>query len=156
MDDLPFLLALWSDQRVARTLGGPRSDEQIRCVLGEAIQHWQVHGFGRWIIRCDGVPLGTVKLAYCRVLGREEVELGYALVPGAWGHGYATEAGAGALSFAKDVTALAEVVAFALKSNLPSLAVMERLGLRRQVHLDLPAGPHWLYRKNLTRGTREA
>jgi hypothetical protein len=51
---------------------------------------------------------------------------------------------------------LAEVVAFALKSNLPSLAVMERLGFRRQAHLDLPAGPHWLYRKNLTRGTRGA
>jgi [ribosomal protein S5]-alanine N-acetyltransferase len=77
------------------------------------------------------------------------VELGYALVPGAWGRGYATEAGAGALSFGREITALTEVIAVALKSNAASLAVMERLGFARQSALDLPAGPHWLYRKDL-------
>jgi RimJ/RimL family protein N-acetyltransferase len=147
--DLPFLAALWSDERVARTLGGPRSFRQVERVLDEELRHWQVHGFGRWIIRRAGLPLGTVKLATCHVRGRDEVELGYALVTGAWGQGYATEAGAGALSFGSDVAALTEVIAVALKSNAASLAVMERLGFMRQSELDLPAGPHWLYRKNL-------
>ena len=145
--DLPFLVALWSDTRVVRMLSGPRSVEQVERMLDEAIRHWQVHGFGRWVIRRAGVPLGTVKLAACRVLGRDEVELGYALVPGAWGHGYATEASGGALSFARNVAALSEVVAFALKVNAASLAVMERLGFIRQAQIDRPRGPHWLYRK---------
>jgi RimJ/RimL family protein N-acetyltransferase len=125
-------------------------------MLDEAIRHWQARGFGRWVIRRADMPVGTVKLATCPVLGHGEVELGYALVPGAWGHGYATEAGAGALSFAQDVAALREVVAFALKSNAPSFAVLDRLGFTREAHLDRPAGPHWLYRKNLTEGTRQA
>jgi len=81
--DLPFLVGLWSDTRVVRMLGGPRSVEQVERMLDEAIRHWQVHGFGRWVIRRAGVPLGTVKLATCRVLGRDEVELGCALAPGA-------------------------------------------------------------------------
>ena len=95
--DLPFQLALWSDSRVARTLGGPRNAEQVERALGEAIWHWHSYGFGRWILRRDGAAVGTVKLAHCDVLARAEVELGYALLPGAWGHGYGTEAGAGAL-----------------------------------------------------------
>ena len=66
--DLPFLLALWSDSRVARTLGGPRDAEQAGRVLGAAVRHWHDHGFGRWILRCDGSAVGTVKLARCHVL----------------------------------------------------------------------------------------
>jgi [ribosomal protein S5]-alanine N-acetyltransferase len=147
--DLPFLVALWSDVRVVRMLGGPRSVEQVERILDEAVRHWEAYGFGRWVIRRAGTPVGTVKLATCRVRDHEEVELGYALVPDAWGHGYATEAGAAALSFAKDVAALSEVVAFALKSNAASFAVMGRLGFRREAHIDRPAGPHWLYRKHL-------
>jgi RimJ/RimL family protein N-acetyltransferase len=150
--DLPFLAALWSDERVVRTLGGARSPGQVERKLDEEVRHWQVHGFGRWIVRRAGLPLGTVKLATCQVRGRDEVELGYALVPGAWGQGYATEAGAGALSFARDVAALTEVIAAALKSNAASLAVMERLGFMRESHIDLPAGPYWLYRKDLAEG----
>jgi RimJ/RimL family protein N-acetyltransferase len=57
---------------------------------------------------------------------------------GAWSHGYATEAGGGALSFAQNVAALSEVVAFALKFNAASLAVMERLGFIRQAQIDRP------------------
>ncbi len=109
-----------------------------------------MYGFGRWILRCDGTPIGHVKLARCDLLGRAEVELGYALVPSAWGQGYATEAGAGALNFAAEAAGLTEVVAFALKSNAPSFAVMERLEFHPEANLDLPAGPHWLYRKTLT------
>jgi [ribosomal protein S5]-alanine N-acetyltransferase len=147
--DLSFLAALWSDEQVVRMLGGPRSVGQVERILDEAVRHWQVHGFGRWIIRRAGQPLGTVKLATCRVRDRDEVELGYALVPESWGQGSATEAGAGALSFARDVAALTEVVAFAQESNVASFAVMGRLGFVREAQFDLPAGPHWLYRKNL-------
>jgi RimJ/RimL family protein N-acetyltransferase len=51
------------------------------------------------------------------------------------------------------VAALTEVVAFALKSNQPSFAVMKRLGVLPEAHLDRPAGAHWLYRKILATGT---
>jgi RimJ/RimL family protein N-acetyltransferase len=54
------------------------------------------------------------------------------------------------------VAALSEVVAFALKFNAASLAVMERLGFIRQAQIDRPRGPHWLYRKILADGFREA
>jgi RimJ/RimL family protein N-acetyltransferase len=148
--DLPFLLALWSDRRVTAMTGGPRTAEQTGAAVADSVQHWQAHGFGRWIIRRDSTPVGTVKLARCQVLGRDEVELGYALTPSAWRHGYATEAATGVLSYAADVGGLAEVVAFALTANARSFAVMERLGFRFEAPLDRPAGQHQLYRKHLT------
>jgi len=154
--DLRFLLALWADPQVAATLGGPRSAGQTERILREDIRHWLTHGFGRWILRRDGTPVGHVKLARCHLRGRAETELGYALLPSAQGHGYATEAGAGALTFARETAGLAEVVAFALESNTPSFAVMHRLGFRPEARLDLPAGPHRLYRKTLTEQPSQA
>jgi ribosomal-protein-alanine N-acetyltransferase len=147
--DFPFFHALWSDERVARTLGGVRSTEQVRTALAEAVAHWEAYGFGRWILRHQGIVVGTVKLAHCRVRDRAEVELGYALLRSAWGCGYATEAGAGALCYARQVASLDDVVAYALLSNVPSLAVLDRLGFAAEAELDLPAGRHRLYRKVL-------
>jgi RimJ/RimL family protein N-acetyltransferase len=146
---MPFLLALWSDERVARTLGGVRDAEKVERVLQEAVTHWATWGFGRWLLRRDGVAVGTVKLARCFVFGRVEVELGYALMPDVWGCGYATEASAGALSYARDVVGISDVVAFALLSNAPSFAVMERLGFVREAQMERPAGRHLMYRKVL-------
>jgi RimJ/RimL family protein N-acetyltransferase len=147
--DFPFFHALWSDERVARTLGGVRSTEQVTAALAEAVAHWEAHGFGRWILRLQGIVVGTVKLARCSVRDRAEVELGYALLPSAWGHGYATEAGAGAVCYARQVARLDDVVAFALLFNLPSLGVLDRLGFAAEAELDRPSGRHRLYRKVL-------
>jgi [ribosomal protein S5]-alanine N-acetyltransferase len=148
--DWPFFCRLWSDERVARTLGGVRDRHQVQSALAQAMTHWARHGFGRWLLRRDGEPVGTVKLARCTVAGQQEVELGYALVPEVWGQGHATEAGAGALAFAGENARLESVVAFALVSNEGSFAVMRRLGFTYERELDLPAGSHCLYRRQLS------
>jgi len=54
--DLSFLLALWSDNRVAKSLGGPRSVGQADRVLGIDVRHWVIYGFGRWILCCEAGP----------------------------------------------------------------------------------------------------
>lgn len=147
--DWPFFYRLWSDDRVARTLGGVRDRDQVQRVLAQAVTHWARYGFGRWLLRRDGEPIGTVKLARCTVAGQQEIELGYALVPGVWRQGYATEAGAGALAFASENARLESIVAFALVANGNSFAVMRRLGFTYERDLELPAGLHCLYRRNL-------
>jgi ribosomal-protein-alanine N-acetyltransferase len=142
VDDAPVFERLWGDERVGRTLGGVRDRAQVQQSLIEASEHWRKWGFGRWLLH-DGVrPVGTVKLAHCEIDGRPEIELGYAVLPEYWGAGCATEGSAGALAHARDVLGLPEVVAFALVSNAPSLAVMRRLGFRHERYLALPAGEH--------------
>ena len=58
------------------------------------------------------------------------VEVGWRFARGAWGRGYATEAGAAALEHAFTDLALAEVIATILPGNLRSVRVAEKLGLR--------------------------
>jgi len=140
---------LWADEQVACTLGGVRHSAEVRANLAAFVEHWSRQRFGRWLLHDDGQAVGTVKLARCEIAGKPEVELGYALFPACWGAGYATEAAVGALAYGRDVVGLLEVVAFALTSNRASLAVMQRLGFRYEMDLELPAGPHALYRLDL-------
>jgi hypothetical protein len=96
-----FFHRLWSDERVAQTIGGVRQRAQVTQTVERSIEHWESHGFGRWVLLRENAPVGTVKLEAWANDGVPEVELGYALLPGNWGVGYATEAAAGALDQAR-------------------------------------------------------
>lgn len=145
--DTALFERLWGDERVGQTLGGTRDRDQVREVVAAGLEHWQRHGFGRWVLRADEEPVGTVKLSAWKGLGRPEVELGYALLPEFWGRGYATEAGAGALHHAHSSLSLAEVVAFTLPENHASLAVMQRLGFVGEEQVVIGRRVHVLRRR---------
>ena len=58
------------------------------------------------------------------------LEIGWALRPGFWGLGYASEIGRAGLEFAFDVLGVQAVVSCTERHNLGSRAVMKRIGLR--------------------------
>ena len=121
--DLPFLARLWQDAIVTRWLGGVRSDQQVETTLAHDLSHWAEHGFGRWVLRADAAEVGQVKLAHWQgPNGDDEVEIGYAMVPSAWGRGLATEATRGALALAAESRLAESIVAFALVGNEHSFA----------------------------------
>ena len=73
------------------------------------------------------------------------MEVGWRLARGAWGNGYATEAGRAALDFGFERAGLEEIVSFTTVANRRSRAVMERLGMARDPrddfdHPDLAGG----------------
>ena len=83
------------------------------------------------------------------------VEIMWRLARHAWHQGLATEAARAALAVGFDHVKLADIVAFTTTSNLPSQALMERLGMERDLagdfaHPALPEGhplrAHVLYR----------
>lgn len=59
-----------------------------------------------------------------------EIEVGYLLIPAAWGQGFATEICARLLQFAFEQTALDEVVATTDPENARSQNVLQKCGLR--------------------------
>ncbi len=116
-------------------------------------------GFGMLAIerRADGAFLGVAGIQ--RILYEAPftpaVEIGWRLTPDAWGQGYATEAARAALRHGFEDHGLREIVAVAVPANVKSLAVMERIGMKRDLdadflHPQMPAGHpyarHCVYR----------
>jgi RimJ/RimL family protein N-acetyltransferase len=120
-------------------------------------ERFEQQGFGLWALEVaataefigftglnpmpDGVP------------GAGGMEVGWRLAGPAWHHGYATEAAAAALEVAFRGAGLTEIWSMTSVLNLPSQAVMRRLGMTPYAHFEhprVPAGhpvrPHVVYR----------
>lgn len=65
---------------------------------------------------------------------RKQVEIGYCLDPRFTGHGYATEAVAEVLRYCFEDLAVHRIVANCFAANEMSWRLMERLGMRREIH----------------------
>lgn len=80
------------------------------------------------------------------------VEAGWRLATHAWGAGYATEAAHAAVAFGRETLRLPRIVSYTAATNVRSMAVMKRLGMKqvgRFDHAAVPEGhrlrPHVLY-----------
>jgi ribosomal-protein-alanine N-acetyltransferase len=103
-------------------------------------RHIATHSFGEYAVerREDGVFLGMVGLARLDEANPlfPGVEAGWQLARHAWGRGYATEAARAAMDDGFRRIGLKEIVAVTATTNLPSQAVMGRLGMTRREDLD--------------------
>jgi RimJ/RimL family protein N-acetyltransferase len=99
---------------------------------------WERHGVGKWMAyrRRDGQMVGRGGLSFSEVDGQERFELGWTVLSGLWGQGYATEMGRAGLDFAFGDLGAAQVVSFTEPHNRRSRAVMERLGFRYARDID--------------------
>jgi ribosomal-protein-alanine N-acetyltransferase len=130
-EDVGVAIVLGADERVMQWLGGVQTAEQARAWLDRQIAHWAQHGFGRFLVTCEGAFVGFA--------GLSRLEFDRGLVPGIeiawrfayehWGRGYATEAARAVLDDAFGRVDLAEVVAVTAARNARSRRVMERLGM---------------------------
>jgi RimJ/RimL family protein N-acetyltransferase len=131
--------------------------EQWAKLMGDS---WRFHGVHKWIAydRASGEVVGRGGLARTPVdddwgqiyafLPSEPwvraaygirrpfvahanwLEIGWALRREFWGRGYASEIGRAGLAFAFDVLGVQAVVSCTVRHNVPSRAVMERIGMR--------------------------
>jgi RimJ/RimL family protein N-acetyltransferase len=151
--DLDFLAALLGDERVGRTLGGVRDRMQAADILALHRGHWAREGFGYWIWRerQTGEPVARGGLQRTMVEDELVYELGWAVLPERWGHGYATEVGRASAEVAARL-GLEPVVAYTMPHNTASRRVMEKLGMRYdKTFVHGPYGPHVLYRATMRR-----
>jgi ribosomal-protein-alanine N-acetyltransferase len=146
--DLDRLRALYQDPLVAETLGGLRTDEWVTNRLVFELDHWRQHGFGAWIFvaRDDGAFVGRGAVRHARVLDGDQIEVGYALVPGFWGRGLASEMAAAMVAFAREDLGLDAIAAWTLTTNLASQRVLEKAGLVHERDFEHAELSHRYYR----------
>lgn len=119
---------------------GPHADlAASEAMLGDWINQWDQDGFSQWAVAETSNPdrligFGGISMRLYGDVPR--LNLGYRLAPEAWGKGLATELGRAALDFAFTTLGARQVFAVVRPHNVPSIAVLERLGLRREGLLD--------------------
>lgn len=157
--DLPLFAALNADPEVMRYFPAPLTRTQSDEFAGYARETIERQGWGLWAVEVTDGPAFIGFVGLNRVPFDEHftpaVEVGWRLARPFWGHGYATEAAAAAVSFAFERLELDEIVSFTSMSNEPSIRVMRRLGMRHDAagdfdHPRVPEGNplrrHVLYR----------
>ena len=131
--DADFLRALLNDPGWLANIGerNVRTRRQARTWI--ATRHTATYGrlgFGFWGVerKSDGRLLGM-----CGLIKRDtlmEADVGYALMPGFRGQGYAREAAAACVRYAQDVLGLAEVWGITGPDNAASAGVLQQIGLQ--------------------------
>lgn len=154
--DADSLAQLCADERVMHYFPKPLSRAEAEAFLGRIMEEFDRRGYGLWQVRRreDDRFLGFVGLHDFAfpALDMQGTEIGWRLLPEAWGHGYATEAAAATLAYAREL-GIETVYSFTAVVNVPSQRVMQRLGMERVGEFDHPALPagDWLQRHVLYR-----
>ena len=141
-----------------------------RAWSDRAIDIWRAEieerGWSNWAVQLlsSGTFIGFVGLGIPRAVMPFTpcVEVGYRLAKDFWGLGFATEAAQAAVALGFTRLHLKEIVSFTALINLPSRAVMERLGMvNADQDFEHPAVPegsvlrrHCLYRLSHARWTQ--
>ena len=132
--DVPAAFGAYGDEQVARWLS-PTMDrvadtEAMRALLERWIAQ-DAHLLtpaGRWAVERleDGQVIGGASLL--PLPPDEEFEIGWALRPQAWGHGYATESGLALARWAFD-QGIEQVIALVRPANTRAAAMLRRIGM---------------------------
>ncbi|MFL5714658.1 MAG: GNAT family N-acetyltransferase, partial [Chloroflexota bacterium] len=157
-DREPFA-ALNGDAEVMRYFPRLLTHEESDAFVDRIEARFDSDGIGQWAVerRVDAEFLGFTGLAPATFEASftPAIEVGWRFARAAWGHGYATEAGRAALKFGFEIRGFNVIMSWTSVLNLPSIAVMERLGMVHDPaddfdHPNIPPGDrlrrHVLYR----------
>jgi RimJ/RimL family protein N-acetyltransferase len=128
------------------------ADRSFCAMLG----HWQLRGCGNFIVeeRAGGRFVGRVGINAWE--GWPEPELGWWIVPAAWGRGYAPEAATAVLELARRDPRRQRLVSFIRPNNVRSIRVAEKLGARRAGDIEFLGGPTQVHVHTLRAGPAAA
>jgi RimJ/RimL family protein N-acetyltransferase len=153
----PFA-AMNADPEVMHHFPALLTAEQANAVIDVWRQQFQERGWSNWAVELLGtgefvgfiglsVPRRQLPFSPC-------VEIGWRLRRDAWGKGFATEGAKECLRVGFEKLKLEEVVSFTALTNIPSVRVMQRIGMFNAnadfEHPAVPEGhalrPHCLFR----------
>jgi RimJ/RimL family protein N-acetyltransferase len=139
-DDRDAFARIVADPEVAGWVGGDRV--QGPDYFDAMLAFRDGHGNGSQAItrKPDSAVIGRVglrrmPLEWNHPMGGE-IEVGWLLARDAWGHGYASEAGAAVLAWGFETLSVREIFSWTAEANRRSQAVMQRIGMVRDPSRD--------------------
>ncbi|WP_104025366.1 GNAT family N-acetyltransferase [Vibrio hyugaensis] len=133
VDDASFILELYNQPDFYRFVGDKqiRSVEEAQRYIQENMLHMQESkGVSLLVVemKADNQPIGI-----CGLVKRDTLtafDIGYGYLPHAYGKGYAIEAAAAVVEFARDEMRIENLVAITNNDNIRSISLLEKLGFQ--------------------------
>lgn len=130
-DDLDDMAALLGDSIVMRYYPAPKNRDDAAAWIAWNQRNYADYGYGLLVIETHaGAFVGDCGLSWQQVNGTRKLEVGFRVRAGDQGIGYATEAAAACLDYARQRTDATELVAIVHPENHASRRVAEKIGLR--------------------------
>ncbi|MEO0558256.1 MAG: GNAT family N-acetyltransferase [Bacteroidota bacterium] len=138
--DAPFVFELVNQPSWIENIGdrGVRTLDDAQAYITDRLRpSYASDGFGFWCVELlDGTPIGL-----CGLVRRPQLEapdIGYAFLPAYWGQGYAREAAEATVQLARDTYELARLVAIVTPTNVPSIRLLEQIGMTLESTTRMP------------------
>ncbi len=141
IDDTELMLAVWNDPAFMRNVmdRGIRTPEEAREALQEgALKIFSDFGYGPY---CMSLKSGGSMIGICGLFRRENLDdpdIGFAVLPDYCGQGYAGEAAAAVVAYARDDLGLGALTAIVSPGNAASIRLIEKLGLTFDSMITMP------------------
>ena len=153
-EDFAEVARMWANPDVTRFIGGkPLSEEDVWAKFLKTAGHWQLMGFGYWVIRekSSGFFVGEAGFGdFKRELDPSfegAPEMGWALLPSVQGRGFAMEAVRAALAWEEANVAAPRTVCMIDSGNLRSIRLAEKFMFREYVRTTYKGTPTILFER---------
>jgi RimJ/RimL family protein N-acetyltransferase len=140
-EDAPFIFQLLNEPSWLQFIGdkGVRTiEDAVQYILNGPVKSYAANGFGLWLVV---LKEGNTPIGMCGLIKRptlEDIDIGFAYLPEYVGQGYAYEAAAATLEYAKHTLSLKRILAITNPDNNRSIRLLEKLGLQFKQLLTLP------------------
>ena len=133
-------VAIFSDPVVMKYVDGALSKEAAEALFAGILDGTRARVFGAWCAECDGQVVGHGAL----LREGDDLEVGYILPQGTWGHGYATEIARALTEYGLNTLGRDRLIATVDVDHPPSLRVLEKIGMTILERVEDPEGPYLL------------
>ena len=141
-EDAEFILELVNEPAWISNIGdrGIRTTEAARDYITSRIAaSYEQNGFGLYLV---GLKDSGERIGICGLIKRdtlEDVDIGFAFLERFWSKGYAVESADAVMNHARGSLKLGRIVAITIPSNQGSIKVLEKIGLRFEKMIKMPA-----------------
>ena len=142
-EDITPFAAMCADKEVMSYFPATLSYEETENLVNRFQERYEQDGYTYYAIELKATE---EFIGFCGMLMQTyespftpNVDIGWRLKKAAWGKGYATEAAKACLDLAKNQLGLKTIISVASQTNLPSINVMQKIGMKKVGEFKHPA-----------------
>jgi len=136
------MAAINANPEVMRYFPSTQTEEETKGFIQRAQKSYEVHGYTYFAVDhlVDHKMIGFIGLAYQKYDSpfTPATDIGWRLDPAYWGRGLATEGAIASLEYGLEELKLSKIISVAVQENLPSIKVMEKIGLKKMGEFEHP------------------